>query len=266
VFLRGGMNDWTASDSYQFRFSCDAYYLNVDVQGRHAFRIADASWNPASTWGGENELPLAEGRANNLYRVDARDPLQNLVFDFHGAHTLRFAFPGGMPQLTIGPKSFADPREAGVDDPVALSLRHDSRALSDRTPFGAVPAGTEVEFALHAAAGVESATLVLETRRLEGNQDLLEYSESTRVPMQLAREGEGSVFRARHRFADIGVQGYWFLVRHRRPRLRLPEQPRRGARGRARRAATASARSSRCRLRHPVRTRAARWPSCVDTG
>src|SRR5213079_849296 len=87
------------------------------------------------------------------------------------------------------------------------------RALSDRSPFGAVAAGTEVEFALHADAGVESATLVLESRRLEGNQDLLEYTELARVPMQAAREGEGSVFRARHRFADMGVHGYWFLVR-----------------------------------------------------
>jgi glycosidase len=51
---------------------------------------------------------------------------------------------------------------------------------------------------------------VLESRRLEGNQDLLEYTEVARVPMPLARDG---AFRARYRFADKGVQGYWFLVR-----------------------------------------------------
>jgi len=213
VFLRGGMNDWTASDEYEFRFSCDAYYLNVDLQGRFQFRLADAAWTPAATWGGHNELPMTEGSALDLARVDAVSTLQNLSFDFHGQHTLRFAFPGGMPQLSIGPKSFPDAREDAVTDPVALSLRHDSRVLGDRAPFGAVPAGTEVEFALHAAAGVESATLVLESRRLEGNQDLLEYTEFARVPMQATREGAGSVFRARHRFADIGVLGYWFLVR-----------------------------------------------------
>jgi glycosidase len=213
VFLRGERNNFAALDAYAFQYSCDAYYLNVDLQGRMKFKLADAGWRKESTWGGQGETLLHDNAPANLSRGDRVDPLGDLSFDFHGEHTLRFAFPGGRPQLSIGPKSFADPREQAVDDPVALSLRHDSRALADRAPFGAVPAGTEVEFALHAKTGVESATLVLESRRLEGNQDLLEYTEVARVPMQAMREGEGSVFRARHRFADQGVQGYWFLVR-----------------------------------------------------
>ena len=212
VFLRGDMNNWAALDAFAFTYSCDAYYLNVKLDGRHEFKLADAGWNGAATWGGDNELPVEDGQARNLRAEAGAGSLRNLRFDFHGEHTLRLAFPGGQPQLTIGPRTFADPREAGVDDPVALSLRHDSRALSDRAPFGAVPAGTEVEFALHAAAGVESATLVLESRRLEGNQDLLEYTEVARVPMTAAKEGEGSVFRARQRFEAKGVQGYWFEV------------------------------------------------------
>jgi glycosidase len=213
VFLRGDMNNWTALDAYAFQYSCDAYYLNVKLEGRHEFKLADAGWQRETTWGADNELPIEDSQARNLRAEAGVDALRNLRFDFHGEHTLRFAFPGGQPQLTIGPKSFADPRDSGVDDPVALSLRHDSRALADRAPFGAVPAGTEVEFALHAAAGVESATLVVESRRLEGNQDLLEYTELARVPMAASRDGEGVVFRARQRFADKGVHGYWFLVR-----------------------------------------------------
>ena len=206
VYLRGDLNNWGALDSYAFQFSCDAYYLNVALDGRYRFKLAQAEWGADSTWGAPQPFAMKEQAPVNLARGESTADLE---FDFHGEHTLRFAFPGGQPQLTIGPRTFADPREQGVSDPVARSLRHDSRALSDRAPFGAVPAGTEVEFALHADAGVESATLVLESRRLEGNQDLLEYTETARVPMAL-HEG---AFRAKHRFADKGVRGYWFLVR-----------------------------------------------------
>ena len=210
VYLRGDLNNWGALESYAFQFSCDAYYLNVDLNGRYRFKVADAAWTPGSTWGASAPLAMhAQSPVDLKPGVSSAD----LEFDFHGAHTLRFAFPGGQPQLTVGPKTFADPRESAVSDPVARSLRHDSRALPDRSPFGAVRAGTEVEFALHADAGVESAMLVLDARRLEGNQDLLEYTEIERVPMTAAREGEGFVFRARHRFADKGITGYWFLVR-----------------------------------------------------
>lgn len=213
VFLRGPWNNWTALDAQAFQFSCDAYYLNVKLEGRQEFKLADAGWTADTTWGADNELPMEAHQARNLRSEAKTRPLQNLRFDFHGEHTLRFAFPGGQPQLTIGPKTFADPRESGVEDPVALSLRHDSRAIADRSPFGAVPAGSTVEFALHAAAGVESAALVVESRRLEGNQDLLEYDELERVPMEASPEGTGTVFRARHRFGDKGVYGYWFVVR-----------------------------------------------------
>jgi glycosidase len=210
VYLRGDLNNWGALEAYAFQFSCDAYYLNVDLHGRYRFKVADAAWTAASTWGAPAAVAMREQSPVDLKQGESSADLE---FDFHGAHTLRFAFPGGQPQLTVGPKSFADPREAAVADPVARSLRHDSRALSDRSPFGAVAAGTEVEFALHADAGVESATLVLDSRRLEGNQDLLEYTEAARVPMTAMQEGDGLVFRARHRFADKGITGYWFLVR-----------------------------------------------------
>lgn len=215
LFLRGGMNNWTALDQYAFQWSCDAYYLNVKLSGRHEFKIGDAGWDGGNTFGATVSVKTIEpDTAFNLLRGNARPLIANLAFDFDGEHTLRLAFPGGSPTLAIGPKTFADPNEAGVDDPVALSLRHDSRAASDKSPFGAVTAGTEVEFALHAAAGVEAATLVVESRRLEGNQDLLEYRELARLPMpaQVAAGG-GAEFRATHRFADKGVYGYWFLVR-----------------------------------------------------
>jgi cyclomaltodextrinase len=215
-FLRGSLSNWTALDEYAFTWSCDAYYLNVELQGRHEFKVADSAWTPATTYGaGATPVDVAANTAFSLASGDAVANLANLAHTFNGAHTLRLAFPGGMPTLGIGPVTWADPSAAEVDDPIALSLRHDSRALSDRTPFGAVTAGTEVAFALNAAPGVEAAWLVLESRRLEGNQDVLEYTEVVRLPMR--REpgvrAQGESWHARHRFDAKGVVGYWFLVR-----------------------------------------------------
>jgi glycosidase len=186
LFLRGSLNNWAALDEYAFRFSCDAYYLNLKAAGRHEFKIADAAWQPATTFG--------EGGGNYARAFD-------------GEHTLRLAFDGaGPPQLTFGPKTFADPAAPSVTDPVALSLRFDSRAPAHKRPFGAVTAGRTIEFAVTAKAGVDSLTLVVERRRLEGNQEKLDYTEAARVPMRRA----GSRWHAAHRFAEIGVYGYWF--------------------------------------------------------
>ncbi len=200
LFLRGTPNNWAALEDYQFQFSCDAYYLNVKLDGRHEFKIADAAWADASSIG-----PDGFGRGANFAHT------------FSGEHTLRLAWAGGRPQLDIGPKTWADPRAAAVTDPVALSLRFDSRSAAHKRPFGAVPAGTEIEFALDAAPGVQRATLVIEKRRLEGNQEVLEYQPAARVAMvRTATTDTGTDGRERfavsHRFADVAVYGYWFEV------------------------------------------------------
>ena len=196
LFLRGTPNNWAALDEFQFQFSCDAYYLNLRLEGRHEFKIADAAWNDASSIG-----PEGFGRGANFAHT------------FSGEHTLRLAWAGGRPQLDIGPRSWADPRAVAVTDPVALSLRFDSRSAAHKQPFGAVPAGSEIEFALTALPGVQRATLVVETRRLEGNQEVLEYTPAARVAMRrsAARDGRER-FVARHRFDGVAVYGYWFEV------------------------------------------------------
>jgi cyclomaltodextrinase len=132
LFLRGTPNNWAALDDYAFQFSCDAYYLNVKLQGRHEFKIADAAWKPAST--------IAADAAGQV----------NFTQDFTGEHTLRLAWAGGRPQLSVGARSFADPRAVAVTDPIALSLRFDSRDAAHKAPFGAQPAGAEMQFALRA--------------------------------------------------------------------------------------------------------------------
>ena len=214
LYLRGTMNNWTAQDDYAFQFSCDAYYLNVKLASAQEFKIADAAWADTSTFGAShtgspNPLPN-EG----LPAGSAAEPggVGNLRFGFSGEQTVRLAFPGGRPVVTIGPKNFADPSHKPVSDPVALSLRHDSRDLADKAPFGAVPAGTPVDFALSALPGVTRATLVIEKRRLEGNQDVLDYTEVARVPMIPSTQGKRERWSARHTFADVSVYGYHFEV------------------------------------------------------
>ena len=66
---------------------------------------------------------------------------------------------------------------------------------------------------LRAARGVEQLTLVVEKRRLEGNQEQQAYSEVARLPMQAQADGEGQRWTARHRFTDVAVYGYWFEAR-----------------------------------------------------
>ena len=46
------------------------------------------------------------------------------------------------------------------------SLAFDSRDPADKAPFGAITAGSRVDYALRAAPGVTAATRVIERRRL----------------------------------------------------------------------------------------------------
>lgn len=196
LYLRGTMNNWAALDGYAFQYSCDAYYLNVELSGRHEFKVADAAWSPATTVGRGGDA-----RANFEQR-------------FSGAHTLRLVMAGGRPQLSVGPRSFADPNALPVSDPVALSLRFDSRDAAHKRPFGAITPGTTVHYAVTALPGVQRLTLVVERRRLEGNQEILEYTETARVPMARSDDGPRPTgherWVAQHRFDEVAVHGWWF--------------------------------------------------------
>jgi glycosidase len=100
-----------------------------------------------------------------------------------------------------------------VSHPAVLSLHFDSRDLRDKAPFGAVPAGTRVQFSLDAMPGIDSATLVIERRELKGNEEVLEYTEAARVPLQRAKDGARERWLGNWRFDGTGVYGYWFEVR-----------------------------------------------------
>ncbi|MEO8103220.1 MAG: glycoside hydrolase family 13 protein, partial [Betaproteobacteria bacterium] len=215
LFLRGTMNNWAALDDYAFTYRCDAYYLNVTLQGRHEFKIADAAWGTGHTLGsaGGATATAQLNQALPMATAATTGGAGNLQFDFGGEQTLRVAFAGGHPALSIGARSFVDPSQQAVADPLALSVQFDSRRLADKAPFGAVAAGTTVNFALTALPDIKSIALVVERRRLEGNQDLLEYTELARVPMTRTREGDRERWRGRYTFTEASVYGYYFDVR-----------------------------------------------------
>ncbi len=161
-----------------------------------ALLIAGAGWKDATSHGAGQGAYLKEG-CPSIEQV------------FSGERTLRLAWAGGRPELSIGPKTFADPRSAAVTDPIARSIAFDSRAAQHKQPFGAVVAGTSMHFAVDALPGVEKMALVIGKRRLEGNQEVPEYTEVARVPMSKSTQDKER-WSATHRFTDVHVYGDWF--------------------------------------------------------
>jgi cyclomaltodextrinase / maltogenic alpha-amylase / neopullulanase len=214
LYLRGTPNNWTVLDEFAFRFSCDAYYLNVKLTGAHSFKVADIDWAATTSFGAPAAAGAGRAQSNlalKLVNGNATGGTQDVSYTFAGEHTIRLDLSTTPPTLSIGLKSFADPTAKTVSDPLALSLRFDSRNLAQRSPFGAVPAGSTVHFAIDAAQALTSMHLVLDNRRLEGNQELLDYTRAARLPMQMQRLPNGSVrYSLAHAFPKIGVYGYWF--------------------------------------------------------
>ena len=214
LYLRGSMNSWSASGASALEYRCNAYFVRVDAAGRQEFKLADAGYAPATTIGAARSAPAelpADGKVVPAALDGDAGGSANLAAQFGGTHTLRLAIDAaGRPWVSIGPATQAQAR-ATVDDPVARSLAFDSRDPAAKTPFGAVAAGTPVRFSLASLPGVTSATLVVEQRAMEGNQDNLRYLPQARIAMARAASG-GKKWSASHVFSDIGVYGYYFEV------------------------------------------------------
>ena len=203
LYLRGAMSGWAAVDEYAMPWDCDAYVVTTELQGAQDFKIADAGWTGASTFAGPRGAE-PEGSSIPTARPD-QGGSDNLRFRFEGWSTLRLQILDDRSELTVTP---ATPQVEKVSDPRAEALRHDSRDVSYKAPFGPIAADDEVAFGLD-APDADRATLVIDRRRLEGNQEVLSYEELERVPLVRSEDGRWS---ARHRFAAPGVYGYWFDV------------------------------------------------------
>ncbi|GAA0637224.1 glycoside hydrolase family 13 protein [Brevundimonas lenta] len=204
LYLRGAMSGWAAVDEYAMAWDCDAYAVTAELQGAQDFKIADAAWADQSTFAAPRGGEAPDG-ALRVARAD-RGGSDNLRVRFDGWSTLRLRPDGDQPVLTV---ERASPRVEPLSDPRAAELRHDSRDVRYKSPFGAVTDGQDVAFALDAPAAADRVTLVVETRRLEGNQDVLAYSEVDRLPMTRGADGRWSAHRA---FDGSGIYGYWFEV------------------------------------------------------
>ncbi|MFG6460954.1 glycoside hydrolase family 13 protein [Roseateles sp. DXS20W] len=200
LYLRGSLNNWAAQDEQAFEYRCNAYFLNLKASGPQEFKLADEDWTPALTFGGNAKGQPARGAGGNLQR------------SFQGEHTLRLTIAAdGSATLTVGPKTFKPTPPRPITDRAALTVHFSSRVEEYKRPFGAQPAGTEISFSIgNDAPGLKSATLVIERRRMSGNQERLAYEPLTRIAMTPRSRGLGVGFTARHRFADTGVYGYWF--------------------------------------------------------
>ena len=161
-------------------------------------------------------LPACSTKPERSTSYNCRDtrtayptPILNRLMKTHGVSGSRrwclyLALAAGLPAAAH------DARDLTASDSVARSVQFNSQALADKHPFGAVPAGTAVDFVLHAQSGVGSATLVVEKRRLEGDQTLLEYNEVARVPLLPSPDGGLQQWRGRYTFNEISVYGYYF--------------------------------------------------------
>ncbi|HEV6964952.1 glycoside hydrolase family 13 protein, partial [Roseateles sp.] len=200
LYLRGNLNNWAAQDGQAFEYRCDAYYLNVEAEGPQAFKIADEDWTPRLTFGGGAQGQPERGAAGNLTR------------DFHGKHTLRLSLTtDGSARLAVGPQTFKPTPRRPITDRAALTTHFDSRNDEFKTPFGAQPAGSEISFSIgNDVPGLKRATLVIERRRMSGNQEQLDYEPLARIDMTPHSRGLGVGFSARYRFAEVGIYGYWF--------------------------------------------------------
>ncbi len=235
LYLRGSFNGWRAEDETAFRWACDHYELVAALKGEQAFKVGDEDWTLDTDLGAASDTaaPLAAGTPAPLAR---KGPALRATFTGMARVTLQPATRGGAassipsggaasptprgdgaaaPTLRIDPLP-ADtplpPPPPSTLDAVARSLQFDSRAPASKSPFGAVVAGTPIRFTVTALPGVESITLVVERRRLEGNETLLAYDPLARVP--LVREaGARERWSATYTFTSAAIHGYWFEAR-----------------------------------------------------
>lgn len=212
LYVRGGFNSWGAGTDSALTWYCDAYFVNVEATGGYEFKIADAGWGATTSFGGDTPTTVTAGTATALTSDDAKGAsTSNLSFTFDGAHTVKLSFDAnGTPQLVISDEYFVDPGKQSVTDPIALSAAFDSRDLANKTPFGAVEAGTAINFSFTALPGISAASLVIEGRTLEGNQEVLEYSPLTEVAMTKAVDGDQERWSASYTFPNVLVYGYYF--------------------------------------------------------
>ena len=215
LYLRGTFNDWRADDDGALRYLCDHWEIVGRFHGESSFKVGDEDWTADTDFGVAADAALKAGTPTALVRKGM--PMKATLEGMKRISVMPAATPEGAPTLLVTdlpPDTPVPPPPAStLTDPVALSLAFDSQALADKTPYGAVTVGSDVAFSLSALPGVEQVTLVVDKRRLEGNYDVLEYTELARVALVRTREGSRERWSGHFRFDAAAVYGYWFEVK-----------------------------------------------------
>jgi len=211
LYLRGSFNNFVADDETALPWRCDHYEFVGKLDGEASFKIGDEDWSDDANFGASGSAPAKSGTPVVLApKGDA------VRADFHGLTRITLT-PGGVPTLQIDDLPPGTPLPAPlvptITDPVALSLAFDSQRLTDKHPYGAVSTGTDIAFSLSALPGVEQVTLVIERRRLEGDQSIDEYTPLDRVGLARTSDGARERWTGHFRFDAAAIYGYWFEAR-----------------------------------------------------
>jgi len=218
LYVRGTPTGWRAEDEMAMHWQCDHWEWMGPLDGEHQLKIGDEDWSADADLGVASGTPaLASGA--RVATVRQGEAARHRFDGLARVALTPAATPDGAPVLAITDLPAGTPRPAAaasaVTDPVALSVVFDSQKAAHKSPYGAVTMGSDVAFALDALPGVEQATLVVEKRRLEGDQTTLDYAALARVPLVRAPAGADGRERwsGRFRFDAPAVYGYWFEIR-----------------------------------------------------
>lgn len=190
----------------------------------------DADQIPTIKGAGFAEVTMEDNDKDNIYRGQVRLPAgrQSYTFNIYigdelvGSQAINFNeitddYPVSLTYDLRTQELTCDYIEKleGLDGRVvAESLYFNSRDPMYKTPFGAVPQGTEVTFTLSAKANdLERARIVIAKEKIHGNREKIEYLEQVKYPMQkvgLSADGSRELWQVTVRFTDMSVYGYYF--------------------------------------------------------
>ncbi len=212
LYLRGTFDNWRADDEAALRYACDHYELVAELKGQHSFKVGDEDWSDDVNLGAAGDATLKAGTPITLARKG-----EALKASFNGVERITVmpaATPDGVMTLLVTDLPAGTPLSSSapssITDPVALSLAFDSQDARDKSPYGAVTVGTDIAFSLSALPGVDEVTLVVEKRKLEGDQTVLAYDELARVPLARTTAQPRARWSGHYRFDAPAVYGYWF--------------------------------------------------------
>lgn len=97
-------------------------------------------------------------------------------------------------------------------NPAAEGILFNSRNIKYKSPFGAVPAGTETTFAFETAKDViTEANLVIENQNIVGDRGI-SYSPYETIKMTKVNNGYTDMWEVKHTLNTKGVYGYYFEI------------------------------------------------------